>query len=424
ALMFHIRVMWNQVDRCSIPYDPPIEALQSFNARFTSEEDLYQQRYAEPLIQTQEVDIQDYRALQHDTKNKNYSCLKLIHDTAIAMMKITAARYGLKLWAPDLRQAPYGLYNSACRMSAIDSFRQANTGDIYAMFKPDTRLNGNLSFLIKVYDHTVHYLHYQHYLRELALPGANSAMDAENSVMQNHRRVCQTQVLHAKKSGYPQRYLPLFKTKATSDDERDANDLRKGTQRVFWVKKRPERSTWANAFYRLFGEEHELFLELAPNKQQLNHVHCIPPDGMQDNSAFKRLLKKMPLNYYDPAFYNRLPPRLRALIADENVMVFLPDVRETFQHPDLEELNDQDFMDIPEIVERRELYNIPNSAVIAQTAAGADEDDKDDEEEYDGDNMEIDGENGDTVDASIALGEEEAAEEEQRRNCLANSAAV
>ncbi|KAF9033676.1 hypothetical protein BJ165DRAFT_1534605 [Panaeolus papilionaceus] len=423
AFMFHIRVMWNQVDRRSIPYDPSIEALKSFDERFISEEDLYQQRYAEPLIQAQEVNIQDYRALQRDTKNRNYTRLKLIPDTAIAMMKMTAARYGLKLWAPDLRQAPYGLYNSACRMSAIDSFRQANTGGIYAMFKPDTRFNGNLDLLIKVYDHTVHYLHYRRYLRELALPGANAALDGENTTMQNRRRLAESRALHAKKSGYPRRYLPLFKTKATSDDERDANDLREGLQRVFWIKKRPERSTWANEFYRLFGEEHELFLDLAPNKQRLDRIRRIPPDGMQDNSKFKRLPKKMPLDYYAPAFYNRLPPRLRALIADEDLMVFLPNVKETFQCPDLEELNDEDFMAIPEIAARRSLYNIPDPAVIAQTAAGGDdEDDDDDDEEYDGDNMEVEDEDGDTMDASVALGEEEAAQEGQRRNRLANSA--
>ncbi|KAF9033821.1 hypothetical protein BJ165DRAFT_1534375 [Panaeolus papilionaceus] len=201
AFMFHIRVMWNQVDRHSVPFDPSTEALKSFNERFTSEEDLYQQRYANPLIDAQEVNIQDHRALQRDTKNRNYSRLKLIPDTAIAMMKMTAARYGLKLWALDLRQAPYGLYNSACRMSAIDSFRQANTSSIYAMFKPHTTFNGNLDLLIKLAD---------------------------------------SRLLHAKRSGYPPRYFPLLKTKATSDDEQDKNDRREGLQLVFWIKKRPE----------------------------------------------------------------------------------------------------------------------------------------------------------------------------------------
>ncbi|KAF9035826.1 hypothetical protein BJ165DRAFT_1355103, partial [Panaeolus papilionaceus] len=426
ALMFHIRVMWNQVDRRSIPYDPPSNLLRRFDQRFSSEEALYEQRYAEPLIKAQEVDIQDYRALQRDTKNKNYMRLKLIPDTAIAMMKTTAARYGLRAWAPDLRQAPYGLYNSACRMVAIDSFRQAITADIYAMFKPDTRFNSDIDFLIKVYDHAVHYLHYRRYLRELALPGSNAAQDVENTATQNRRRLAESRGVHATKNGYPPRYQILFKTKATSDDERDPENSREGIRPVFWIKRRCERASWANNFYRLFQDDHDIFHQLAPNKHQLDRVRRVPPNGMQKDSAFKRLPKKMPLDYYDPDFYNRLPPRLRALIADENLMVFLPDIKETFQRPDLEYLSDDEFMEIPEVAERRELYNIPDGAVIqeAEGQGGDNDDDYVDEEDYEGDddNMDLDkDDNG--VDPLFALDEEEVQEEASRCQRLANSAA-
>lgn len=132
----------------------------------------------------------------------------------------------------------------------------------------------------------------------------------------------------------------------------------------------------------------------------------------------------MPLDYYNPAFYNRLPPRLRALIADDDVMVFLPDVSQTFQRPDLEDLSDEDFIALPEIAERRKLYNIPDAALLRQAEAPGDYDDEyDDEEEYEGDDMEVDNNNRNNVDPSVTLGEEEAAEEDQRRNRLANSAA-
>ncbi|KAF9033822.1 hypothetical protein BJ165DRAFT_1534376 [Panaeolus papilionaceus] len=167
-----------------------------------------------------------------------------------------------------------------------------------------------------------------------------------------------------------------------------------------------------------------MFLALAPNKQRLDRIRHIPPNGMQENSVFKRLPKKMPLDYYDPDFYNTLPPRLRALIADENSMVFLPNVKESFQRPDLEELSDEEFMAIPEIAERRHLYNIPDPAVIMQTVPGGDEEGEDDDDEYEGDDMEIEDEDGVPVDAAIALGEEEAEQEEQRRDRLANSAAA
>ncbi|PPQ76393.1 hypothetical protein CVT24_007927 [Panaeolus cyanescens] len=420
AFMFHIRVLWNQISRTSIPSDPPKEVLKQFDQRFTSEDDLYKQRHAEPIIHPNNVSIQRWDEIPPDPHNKNIMRLRQIPDTALQMMRTTAARYGLKAWAPDLRQAPYGLYNSACRMSAIDSFRQAVIAQVYAMFAPTTRFISDMDLLIKIYDHTVHYFHYRRYVRELANPGANAEQDEDNTVMQNRLRLAKARKTFAIKSGYPKRYLPLFTAKATSDDERADDNATQGSRPVFWIKRRPERSTWAERFICKFEEQRHEFHEHAPGKKRMDRIRIIPPPSKRLVSPFKRLPKDMPLDYFDPVYFNERTPRLRSLIADQETMVFLPNIEETFQRPELEEMKNQDFLLLPDIIARRNLYQTVDPSKFERTPDTDDEDLEDEEE--------TDAENGDTADgnkgqedAGVTLAPADAQLEDGRRERLAAS---
>ncbi|PPR01552.1 hypothetical protein CVT24_005887 [Panaeolus cyanescens] len=359
AFMFHIRVMWNQVSRKAVPTDPPLQALQQFDDQFSSEDDLFKQRHADPLIPPEDVQIHDWSKIPADPLNRNLTTLKQIPDTAIHFMRQTAARYALKQWNPDLRQAPYGLYNSACRMAAIDSFRQAVVAQVYSMFKPNAKLVGNVDFLVKVYDHTVHFLQYRRYMRELRQPGLNAEMDEENSSLQGRLRLAKARLVYAQKSGMPKRYFCLFTAKATSDDERppENEEQKRGSRPIYWIKRRPERSVEAERFIRKFEVERERFLELAPSKRRMDRVRIVPPIEKRATSSFQRLPKKLPLDYFDPVFYNSLPGRLRNMVAHRNQMVFLPNVDETFTRPELENMANKDLIQLPDILQRMKLYN-------------------------------------------------------------------
>src|SRR6266545_7199970 len=72
-------------------------------------------------------------------------------------MQSRLATFGLTSWCPDLRQTPYSLYNSACHIIALDTFKQALVSHTYATLQPNLIYATDMNLLIKLYDHFVHY---------------------------------------------------------------------------------------------------------------------------------------------------------------------------------------------------------------------------------------------------------------------------
>ena len=82
------------------------------------------------------------------------------------------SRSGLNCWCPDLRQSAYSLYNSACRIIAIDTFKQALVSHTYLALAPNTSYASNMDVLVKLYDHFVfHYMRLR-YRRDGRTPGS------------------------------------------------------------------------------------------------------------------------------------------------------------------------------------------------------------------------------------------------------------
>jgi hypothetical protein len=96
---------------------------------------------------------------------------------------------------------------------------------------------------------------------------------------------------------------------------------------------------------------------------------------IQKDTEFLALPEKMPIDYFDPHFYNNLQPRLRDRITSKKVSL-LPDIHASFTgHPD-EKLSDKKFMaKYADVV--LENYNLVNDGELAD-----DEDSIVDEDEY------------------------------------------
>ena len=141
---------------------------------------------------------------------------------------------------------------------------------------------------------------------------------------------------------YPQWYIDLIDAKATSNDEADPANMRIKGWKVFYIKKRRECSSQAEAFIRLLDLKREE--EAALNGKRVREHIRLVPDGEQKFSDFAAIPSHLPIDYYDPNFYNSLQPRMRDRIAIQKIS-FLPDVSESFgNHPD-EKLSDSAFME-------------------------------------------------------------------------------
>ncbi|KAF8986001.1 hypothetical protein BDQ17DRAFT_651230 [Cyathus striatus] len=106
-LMLHIRILYNMLDSDLPPPTPTPEALREFNSGFTTEESVdavLQEEEVRVLIPPSSVSITPASSLKPGSKIAfNYA---KVEEHIILYMKTCIARFGIRVWCPDLRQTP------------------------------------------------------------------------------------------------------------------------------------------------------------------------------------------------------------------------------------------------------------------------------------------------------------------------------
>jgi len=83
---------------------------------------------------------------------------EFLEEDVLEYMQTYCAKYGLYVWSPNLSESPYSIYNSACRLVAITTFKHALGMDSYAFIGVDTTAATDMEVLIRIYDHFIHHL--------------------------------------------------------------------------------------------------------------------------------------------------------------------------------------------------------------------------------------------------------------------------
>ncbi len=135
-------------------------------------------------------------------------------------------------------------------------------------------------------------------------------------------------------NNYPGRYRALVDPKATSDDEYDP------IQKAWVVKRRPERSVKANQWVRKLDKVRRESIEQHPTRKWRERLRIVPTK--QEDSPFVATPDDMPIDYFDPAFFNGLQPKTRNRIATTRV-AFLDDMKNTFTWCAEERMSDKEF---------------------------------------------------------------------------------
>ncbi|KAG0151447.1 hypothetical protein CROQUDRAFT_543413 [Cronartium quercuum f. sp. fusiforme G11] len=68
------------------------------------------------------------------------------------------AKVGIRAWGPDLNDAPDSLYNSACRITALNIFCQLLAIGTYNYMNVNLKHSNSLSLMTSVYNHYVHFV--------------------------------------------------------------------------------------------------------------------------------------------------------------------------------------------------------------------------------------------------------------------------
>lgn len=181
--------MWGMISEHSIPTPPDAELLREFNQRFSEAgqiEDVLATRQSTALIAAKEIQM------LRDAKVGRMKLSKgAIHisQVFIEYMWATMAKLGMRVWAPDLDAQPDSLYNEACRLSAITTFRQAVINKVYAYMGINNQHVTDMVLLQRVYDHYVHYYMAGIYAKEKKEKGKHTQDELKKSIQGCRQRV-------------------------------------------------------------------------------------------------------------------------------------------------------------------------------------------------------------------------------------------
>ena len=179
-----MRLLWGLIDPKQPPTTPPDDILFLFGSRFQDEASVMEAQNGRPLVSPSLVRVRTLLSITD--RGRIASQLRQIEEHIIDYIQSSLARFGLVVWCPDLRQTPYTLYNAACRIIALDTFKQALVSHTYAHLAPNLSYVKDMTLLVKMYDHFVHHYLYTRYKKECRVPGSVRARDEAGSGY--HRR--------------------------------------------------------------------------------------------------------------------------------------------------------------------------------------------------------------------------------------------
>lgn len=150
--------MWGLYKPDDVPAPPDESLLKEFYCCFTNEKqiDEYVQDPRSPDIIAQN-DILTLRAARAGGCKLGRSMGRL-DESYVLYIHAILAKVGIRVWGPDLCAAHDSLYNSACRITALASFRQLCGVGAYDSMNVPLQYVNSLTMLIPTYNHYVHYV--------------------------------------------------------------------------------------------------------------------------------------------------------------------------------------------------------------------------------------------------------------------------
>ncbi|MBW0493955.1 hypothetical protein O181_033670 [Austropuccinia psidii MF-1] len=189
ALFDHIKLLWKMVKKGSIPPAADHSLLTEFYQRFSTTDQ----------IENVSSNKQSTTLIKHDEVqtlcDSHAGCIKIgnqivnIQQFYIYYIKATLAKLGIRAWAPDFEDAPNSLFNEACRISSLMTFRQIAASRAYQYMQSHLSYAKNLGLLRSAYNHFVHYVMTEKYKKEAKEAGRNSQEDANKLI-----KKCRTQL--------------------------------------------------------------------------------------------------------------------------------------------------------------------------------------------------------------------------------------
>ncbi|KAI9624893.1 hypothetical protein KEM48_008675 [Puccinia striiformis f. sp. tritici PST-130] len=353
----HICLLWGMIETASVPPAANPELVQQFCARFT---DISQfNAFAEESAASGSVADSDISMLQDARAGAIKVGKHLVHidDNAVRYIHAYLGKLGIRVWGPNLFKGPESIYNSACRMAAINTLQQVASSGVYNFMNFNRKYLTETGLFIRTYNHFVHHLLKKRFDAEVKNPGAYQAVVLAKNSGTNRSRLAFERQTFASSKGFPRRYQDILKeTNAHSDDEWDPE------AKCWTIKTLGYRSTAGNIFMRRLDEVMQNSKAAGVSAASRKRIRRLPKEPVL--SSFTKAPKSLALDFYSRRWLQKLQ------------------ITEQLSHPDITKFSKKF---LPDILER---YNLSDPARKEEFQHVGDGEELADDEEEENDGIE------------------------------------
>ncbi|EGG03786.1 uncharacterized protein MELLADRAFT_78491 [Melampsora larici-populina 98AG31] len=308
------KVMWGMVEAGAVPPPPSVDNIREFTSAFSSSDEIQHvmnSSAARKLVPQHEV--LTLTGIKSGRRKMGRHIIN-IKEFFISITQSSLAKLGIRAWGPNLLEPIDSLWNEACRMSALMIFRRVAIGGAFDYMNINRTYVQNFGLLEGAYNHYVHYVMSAKYKKEAKEEGKN--------VKDEEKKLRDARVKFATNQGFKQRYLDLI-----SPIDAHSDDKYSEKHNCHIVKTLEYRSNNANAFFVRLTQEMEKNNRLEGKRPQ-GRIRRRPKIAVM--STIGRPPKNMPIDFYNPSWFNELTDAQKTKVADAYCVALLPNAKLSF----------------------------------------------------------------------------------------------
>ncbi|KAI7947786.1 hypothetical protein MJO28_009694 [Puccinia striiformis f. sp. tritici] len=370
CIFTHIKLLWGMFEVRTPPPPANPELVRQFCSTFKDVSDF--ERHVDNANAAQLVAAANVQTLK-DARWENQS---------------------IRRWGPNLEEGQESLFNSACRIAALNTFLQMAGAGGYDFMGFNHAYRDDVVLSIKTYDHFVHHLSSKKFCAEVKEPGKYAKKVEPKNISGNHSRLRTDRYKFAVNNKYPNRYLKMINDiNANSDDEWDP------LAKCFSIRTLSYRSHSGNIFFRRLDQVMRDSVHSRGNSPG-KRTRRLPQQPII--STTKIVPIHLALDFYHQGWLRDKSISEQQSIPDVTQVAFLPDPTRSLlpenhpRHNPEERLNDSDFNQLYlkdliklyglDVVTEAQAFNVDNEDDEAEPEEdiGDDKSDVEHEDEDDG----------------------------------------
>ncbi|KAJ6603773.1 hypothetical protein B0H10DRAFT_2229729 [Mycena sp. CBHHK59/15] len=314
AFVLHMRILWGLYHATAIPPVPDAVTIASFEQNFATADQIdafiaslsYKHKEAKARILAFRSNPEVIHSRSMITKNilaMNDLHLEVIHAGPLAS--------GLITWAPDVLGNTDSLYNRAHELIAIGTFQTVAVGHGYACLSPNLTNLTDIPLLRKIYRNFAFSYQHKNVKAELKEAGSVEMNKLKKGIYSRCTRLCDNRSDFILSNGYSRRAYHLsMEPECHSDDEVAVPPAPPGHLR----KKKIARNPNVTTFFRKLVDEPRFKVAAATGKAaqcKEERLRRDDPNDVEGSDISVRIPDDVPVDWFDPAYFNALPASFR-----------------------------------------------------------------------------------------------------------------